>query len=72
MLNGFIEWLVALVLALTVTAPQASTDNPWGGLTCWEDEVIVQVVHDPYDTSPGVGTYGCVAAGNLPTTGNRP
>ncbi len=39
---------------------------------CWEDEVIVMVVHDPYETSPGLGTLGCVPADNLPVNGFRP
>jgi hypothetical protein len=38
---------------------------------CWEDEVVVSVVRDPYDLV-GIGTLGCVPADNLPTTGFRP
>ncbi len=39
---------------------------------CWEDEVIVMVVHDPLQISPGLGTLGCVPADNLPVIGFRP
>jgi hypothetical protein len=37
---------------------------------CWEDEVVVQVVDDPYGDLEG--TLGCVPADDLPTTGYRP
>lgn len=37
---------------------------------CWEDEVVVEVVHDPYDLTDD--TLGCVPADNLPWEGNRP
>ena len=40
------------------------------GVECWEDEVVVEVVHDPYDLTDTA--YGCVAADNLPVVGFRP
>ncbi len=37
---------------------------------CWEDEVLVLVVVDPYNLV--TEHYGCVPADNLPVTGFRP
>lgn len=39
---------------------------------CWEDEVIVLVVWDPYGDLDETDTLGCVPADNLPVTGYRP
>ena len=75
-----ILWFIAIMVGGAIDgppevpvelAPAVSidlTDAP----QCWEDEVIVQVVYDPYDISPGVGTLGCVPGDNLPVAGYRP
>lgn len=43
------------------------------GLRCFEDEVVVLVVSDPYQPTSGlVGSFGCVPADNLPVSGGRP
>lgn len=39
---------------------------------CWEDEVIVLVIYDPYGDLDENNTVGCVPASNLPTSGYRP
>lgn len=39
---------------------------------CWEDEVVVLVIWDPYGDLDENNTVGCVPADNLPTTGYRP
>ncbi len=39
---------------------------------CWEDEVVVLVIWDPYGDLDENNTVGCVAADNLPVTGFRP
>lgn len=39
---------------------------------CWEDEVIVLVIWDPYGDLDANNIVGCVPADNLPVTGYRP
>lgn len=86
MLTNITTWLVSIMLAAT-TAAQAPSEQHEAEIgksltsvsysledapTCWEDEVVVVVVHDPYGTSPGEGTLGCVPADDLPVNGYRP
>lgn len=61
--------MAALLLALAWGLGTLLTDPP----ACWEDEVIVLVVQDPFRPDSGlVGTVGCVPADNLPVSGFRP
>ena len=67
----------ALTIGATLSAGAGvDTSNPAPNAVvrqapkCWEDEVIVQVVYDPYGDLEG--TLGCVPADNLPVTGFRP
>ncbi|KKL72941.1 hypothetical protein LCGC14_2079870 [marine sediment metagenome] len=65
----------ALSIALMVTAFTLALLWGLGTLVtnppaCWEDEVIVMVVEDPYGDL--LGSLGCVPADNLPVDGFRP
>lgn len=40
--------------------------------TCWEDEVTVLVIWDPYGDLDLNNTVGCVPVDNLPVDGFRP
>lgn len=61
-----------IVLCLLLALSQMTVDTPDHvfGVDCWEDEVVVLVVSDPYDSTDA--TFGCVPADNLPVSGNRP
>lgn len=68
------EWFTETVNELQRLAA-LTVDSSFGqfGLSCWEDEIVVLIVSDPYNPTSGlVGQFGCVPADNLPTTGNRP
>ncbi len=58
-------WLVVLAIALGTLV-----DSPPRSFDCWEDEVVVEIVHDPYDAVEA--RFGCVPADDLPVQGYRP
>lgn len=65
----------ALSIALMVTAFTLALLWGLGTLVtnppeCYEDEIIVMVVEDPYGNR--LGTLGCVPGDNLPVNGFRP
>lgn len=81
LIAGFVIVLMLLAQAAQATEPYAQDGfNPPtptisglpANVVCHEDEVVVMVVEDPYHLSPGVFTFGCVPADNLPATGYRP
>jgi hypothetical protein len=67
MRRGRRDFIAAALAVLGVFAQHQLATND---ITCWEDEVVVIVVHDEYGTMEG--TAGCVPADDLPTTGFRP
>jgi hypothetical protein len=72
-----LNWIAAILIALGLSpAPTPAYDN-FNNLiasapVCWEDEVIVLVIHDPYGDLDTNNVVGCVPADNLPTNGFRP
>lgn len=60
------DYAAVAAAAVALVSPMVGNHAP----DCWEDEVVVMVVHDPY--GPMEGTLGCVPADDLPTNGYRP
>lgn len=56
----------------TETRPETETVDVSLAPKCWEDEVIVLVVWDPYGDLDETQTLGCVPSDNLPVNGFRP
>jgi len=61
-----LQVIIAVLIALLNSTGTVQETAP----TCWEDEVVVMVVSDPYGDLEG--TLGCVPADNLPVDGFRP
>ena len=60
--------ILALILGALLDGASGMGNEPVP--ECWEDEVLVLVVVDPYGLVDE--SYGCVPADNLPVTGYRP
>ena len=63
-------WSVAIQALLLLASVLVDTPDHAFGLSCWEDEVVVMVVSDPWNAT--TAQFGCVPADNLPVTGYRP
>lgn len=73
-----VEASLAPAVSITTTTTAPSVDFPFdleerrnAAPQCWEDEVVVMVIWDPYEQLDNF-EVGCVPADNLPVTGYRP
>jgi hypothetical protein len=66
-----LQTLIALLIALFAAISGGVTAEDFYAANCWEDEVVVQVVHDPYRISERllkspVEGWACVPGDNIP------
>lgn len=59
-----LQAIIAILIALATASSDGTTPDQFYEDNCWEDEVVVFVVHDPYDIAGS--ELACVPGDNMP------